>query len=140
MAEVEKNVSDGKVLELIIAFLECEVVDGEESFRPTKGTPQGGVISPLLANIFLDPLDHMMEEAGFEMVRYADDFVILCRTEEEARAALDRVRLWTEKVGLTLHPKKTKLVDESEESFDFLGYCFKRGMKFPSRKAKRRFL
>ena len=140
MAEVEEIVSDGKVLELITAFLECEVVDGEESFRPIKGTPQGGVISPLLANIFLDPLDHMMEEAGFEMVRYADDFVVLCRTEEEARAALERVRLWTEKVGLTLHPKKTKLVDESEESFDFLGYCFKRGMKFPSRKAKRRFL
>lgn len=140
MAEVEKNVSDGRVLKLITAFLECEVVDGDESIQPTQGTPQGGVISPLLANIFLDPLDHLMEEAGFEMVRYADDFVILCRTEEEAQAALERVRLWTEKVGLRLHPTKTKLVDESEEGFDFLGYCFTRGMKLPSKKAERRFL
>lgn len=140
MAEVEKKVSDGKVLKLITAFLECEVVDGEESFQPTQGTPQGGVISPLLANIFLDPLDHLMEEAGFEMVRYADDFVVLCRTEEEARAALKRVRQWTDKVGLTLHPEKTTLVDESQGSFDFLGYCFMRGMKIPSKKAERRFL
>jgi len=140
MMEVKKKVSDGKILELIEAFLRCEVVDKGKSYRPTQGTPQGGVISPLLANIFLDPLDHLMEEAGFEMTRYADDFVILCRTKEEAELALERVSQWTEEVGLTLHPEKTKLVDESQKSFDFLGYCFKRGMKFPSKKAKRRFL
>jgi RNA-directed DNA polymerase len=140
MAEVEKKVTDGRVLELIRSFLTCEVADGDESYVPERGTPQGGVISPLLANIFLDPLDHMMEEQGFEMVRYADDFVVLCRTEEEANDALERVRRWTEEVGLTLHPEKTKLVDESTGSFDFLGYRFKRGMKFPSRKAKGKIL
>ena len=140
MAEVEKKVTDGRVLELIRSFLTCEVVDGDKSYVPERGTPQGGVISPLLANIFLDPLDHMMEEQGFEMVRYADDFVVLCRTEEEANDALERVRRWTEEVGLTLHPEKTKLVDESTGSFDFLGYRFKQGMKFPSRKAEGRFL
>lgn len=140
MEEVKRKVTDGKVLTLIKAYLRCEVVDKDESYRPERGTPQGGVISPLLANIFLDPLDHMMEEAGFEMVRYADDFVVLCRTKEEAEKALERVSRWTDKVGLTLHPEKTKLVDESEESFDFLGYCFKRGKKYPSKKAKRRFL
>lgn len=140
MEEVEKRVTDGKVLELIEAFLRCEVVDGDESHKPEKGTPQGGVISPLLANIFLNPLDHMMEEQGFEMVRYADDFVVLCRTEQQAEQALRTVRRWTEQVGLTLHSEKTKLVDESTGSFDFLGYRFKQGNKYPSKKAKRKFL
>lgn len=140
MGEVEKKVSDGRVLEIIETFLKCEVIDENESYKPQRGTPQGGVISPLLANIFLDPLDHLMEDAGFEMVRYADDFVILCEDKEEAEQALERVKQWTERVGLTLHPDKTELVDESEESFDFLGYCFKRGNKYPSKKAKRGFL
>ena len=140
MGEVEKKVTDGRVLELIRSFLTCEVVDGDETYVPERGTPQGGVISPLLANIFLDTLDHMMEEQGFEMVRYADDFVVLCRTEEEANEALERVRRWTEEVGLTLHPEKTKLVDESTGSFDFLGYSFKQGMKFPSKKTKGKLL
>ena len=140
MEEVEKRVTDGKVLELIRAFLECEVIDGEQSHRPEEGTPQGGVISPLLANIFLDPLDQMMEQKGFEMVRYADDFVVLCRTAQQAEQALQIVRRWTEQVGLQLHPEKTKLVDESTGSFDFLGYRFKQGNKYPSKKAKRKFL
>ena len=140
MGEVEKRVTDGKVLELIESFLTCEIVDEDKSYRPQEGTPQGGVISPLLANIFLDPLDQMMEQQGFEMVRYADDFVVLCRTEQQADKALERVRRWTEKVGLKLHPDKTKLVDESTESFDFLGYRFKQGNKYPSEKAKRKFL
>lgn len=140
MERVSEEVSDGRVLELIGAFLGCEVVDADESYQPDQGTPQGGVISPLLANIFLNPLDHMMEEQGFEMVRYADDFVILCRTKEQAEKALEVVSQWTDKVGLRLHPDKTKVVEESEGSFDFLGYCFKQGNKYPSEKAKRRFL
>ncbi|WP_222615285.1 group II intron reverse transcriptase/maturase [Persicimonas caeni] len=140
MARVEEKVSDGRILELINAFLTCEVVDQGESQKPHRGTPQGGVISPLLANIFLDPLDHLMEEQGFEMVRYADDFVILCRDKEQADKALDVVRKWVQANELTLHPEKTQLVDESEGSFDFLGYAFKRGNKYPSKKAKRRFL
>lgn len=140
MEEVGKKVSDGRILELIEAFLKCEVTDENESYKPQRGTPQGGVISPLLANIFLDPLDHLMEEAGFEMVRYADDFVILCEDKEEAEQALERVSQWTKRVGLTLHPDKTELVDEANGSFDFLGYCFKQGNRYPSKKAKRGFL
>lgn len=131
---------NGRVLELIEAFLESEVHDGEQTLKPTGGTPQGGVISPLLANIFLNPLDHLLEEQGFEMVRYADDFVILCGTEEQAEKALEVVGSWTKVQGLTLHPQKTKIIEESEGSFDFLGYCFKRGKKYPSEKAKRGYL
>lgn len=81
---------------------------------PTEcGTPQGGVISPLLANLYLDPLDHQMAATGWEMVRYADDFVILCRTEAEAHAALAAVRAGVATAGLALHPEKTQGVDLS---------------------------
>jgi RNA-directed DNA polymerase len=140
MAKVEEEVSDGRILELIRAFLKADVIDEGESTSPERGTPQGGVISPLLANIFLNPLDHLMADEGFEMVRYADDFVVLCQSEEEAKAALETVQGWVDAQGLKLHPEKTEIVDESEGSFDFLGYRFKRGMKFPSKKAKRGFL
>src|SRR2546422_3668978 len=99
--------------------------------EPTEcGTPQGGVISPLLANIYLNPLDHQMAEAGWEMVRYADDFVILCRTEAEAQTALAAVSAWGSEAGLTLHPGKTRGVDAGAPGgFGFLGDHFERGMK-----------
>ncbi len=84
----------------------------------------GGAISPLLANIYLDPLDHLVAETGLAMVRYADDFVILCRTPEEAQRALALVQQWTVDNGLTLHPTKTRIVDVRQEGFDFLGYHF----------------
>jgi len=140
MMEVERDISDGRILELIKAFLEQNILDGEERWAPERGTPQGGVISPLLANIFLDPLDHEMAEKGYDMVRYADDFVILCRSREEAEEAMEDIRAFTDKVKLTLHPIKTKIVHEDDEGFDFLGYNFRRGKKFPSRKSKRKFL
>lgn len=136
---VEQKVSDGSILELIRAFLTQEIVDGDERHQPERGTPQGGVISPLLANIYLDPLDHLMAEEGFEMVRYADDFVILCETQQEAEKALEIIQKWTEANGLRLHPDKTKLVDaHSEEGFTFLGYHFYNGYKEPRDKAKRK--
>jgi len=140
MEMVEEHISDGRILDLIKAFLQADVIDKGKSTSPERGTPQGGVISPLLANIFLNPLDHLMAVKGFEMVRYADDFVVLCQSEEEAKAALETVQGWVDAHRLKLHPEKTKIVEESKGSFDFLGYCFKRGMKFPSKKAKRRFL
>ena len=137
---VERKVSDGSILELIEAFLTQEIVDGDERHQPEQGTPQGGVISPLLANIYLDPLDHLMAEKGFEMVRYADDFVILCESREQAERALEFVEQWTDSNGLRLHPDKTKLVDaHSEEGFTFLGYHFHEGRKEPRDKAKRKF-
>lgn len=140
MEQVEEKVSDSSVLELIRSFLEQEVVDGDEKWQPEKGTPQGGVISPLLANIYLDPLDHLMAEEGYEMIRYADDFVIVCDSREEAKEALEDVQEWTDANGLKLHPDKTQLVDaRSDEGFTFLGYQFHKGLKEPRDKAKRKF-
>src|SRR5690606_21362854 len=109
--------------------------------EPTeRGTPQGAVISPLLANIYLDPLDHLLAACGVEMVRYADDFVLLCRSEEAAKAALARVQTWVADNGLTLHPEKTHIVDATQPGgFDFLGYHFERGKRWPRRKALDRF-
>ncbi len=95
----------------------------------------GGVSTPLLSNIYLDPLDHLMAESGFEMVRYADDFVILCRSAEDAARALAVVQQWTASAGLTLHPTKTRVIDAGSESFDFLGYRFENGRRRPRPKS-----
>ena len=100
--------------------------------------PQGAVLSPLLSNIYLDALDHLVAASGFEMVRYADDFVILCRTMEDAQRALDLVRTWTEAAGLTLHPAKTKLVDSRTEGFSFLGYTFRGTKHWPRDKSRQK--
>jgi RNA-directed DNA polymerase len=130
MERVREQVADGRVLGLIELFLKQGVMDGLRTWTPEEGTPQGAVISPLLSNIYLNPLDEFMAREGFEMVRYADDFVILCRSEEEARAALKRVQEWTAQAGLKLHPEKTRIVHVKRDdkgphdSFDFLGYCF----------------
>jgi RNA-directed DNA polymerase len=137
---VERKIADGRVLNLIKAFLEQGVMSEGERLAPEAGTPQGGVVSPLLANIYLDPLDHLMAKAGYEMVRYADDFVILCQSEAEARQALETVRQWTAEAGLTLHPEKTRVVDaKAPGGFDFLGYHFELGRKWPSRKSLKKF-
>jgi RNA-directed DNA polymerase len=137
MALVKERVADGRVLSLVESFLKAGVMEQNKGWQPTeRGTPQGGVISPLLANIYLDPLDHQMERAGWEMVRYADDFVILCRSEEEAQTALEQVRAWVREAGLTLHPEKTRIVNAAQPGgFDFLGYHFERGMKWPRQKS-----
>jgi RNA-directed DNA polymerase len=133
---VGEKVSDGRVIELLKAMLSQKVMETAKSWTPEGGTPQGAVISPLLSNIYLDPLDHKMAQAGVEMVRYADDFVILCRSEAEAEAALEEVRRWTVQAGLTLHPVKTRIVNAEEKGgFDFLGYHFERGMRWPRQKS-----
>jgi RNA-directed DNA polymerase len=136
---VAEKVSDGRVLDLVEAFLNQQILDGMKSWTPEGGTPQGAVLSPLLSNLYLSPLDHQMEQAGVEMVRYADDFVLLCRSREEAERALERVREWTATAGLTLHPVKTRIVDAQKESFDFLGYRFDRGRKWPREKSREKF-
>jgi RNA-directed DNA polymerase len=138
-AMVGRKVSDGRILALIESFLNQGVLDGTQEWTPEQGTPQGAVVSPLLSNIYLDPLDHLMEERGFEMVRYADDFVVMCRTEQDAAAALAVVQQWTAAAGLTLHPTKTRLVDEREDGFDFLGYHFKAGRRWPRAKSRKKF-
>ena len=135
MDRIQEKISDGRVLSLIEMFLKQGVLDGLSRWTPETGSPQGAVISPLLSNIYLNPLDHLMAERGFEMVRYADDFVILCRTAEEAQAALAVVRAWTSENGLTLHPQKTRIVDVEVDSFDFLGYSFRREHRWPREKS-----
>lgn len=140
MRRVREKVTDGRVLELVEAFLTQRVMDGMDEWTPERGSPRGAVLSPLLSNIYLDPLDHEMERAGLEMVRYADDLVVLCRSRAEAEAALERLQRWVGDAGLTLHPEKTRIVDARERGgFDFLGYHFERGMKWPRRKSRRKF-
>jgi len=137
---VKTKMADGKVLGLIAAYLQQQVLDGMERWTPDGGTPQGAVISPLLANLYLDPLDHLMEQTGLEMVRYADDIVILCRSRAEAEAALERMQAWTAPAGLTLHPDKTRIVDATQAGgFDFLGYHFERGYRWPRKKSLNKF-
>ena len=139
MALVAKKVADGKVLNLIDAFLHQGVLDDLKEWTPEQGTPQGAVVSPLLSNIYLDPLDHLMAESGFAMVRYADDFVILCRSADDAARALAVVQQWTASAGLTLHPTKTRVIDAGAESFDFLGYRFADGTRRPRPKSLAKF-
>jgi RNA-directed DNA polymerase len=135
-ARVASKVSDGRVLALLDAFLRQPVFEGMAQWTVEEGTPQGAVISPLLANLYLDPLDHVMADAGFEMVRYADDFVVLCRTADAAEEALAIVHRWTAAAGLRLHPAKTRLVDMQQPGgFDFLGYHFTRRYRLPRKKS-----
>jgi RNA-directed DNA polymerase len=139
LALVAGKVSDRRVLALVEAFLGQAVLEGGQQWTPEQGTPQGAVISPLLSNIYLDPLDHLMARSGFEMVRYADDFVVLCRTPEEAADALAVVRDWTAQAGLTLHPVKTRLVDARTDGFEVLGYRFEAGQRWPRAKSLTKF-
>jgi RNA-directed DNA polymerase len=124
MSRLRERIADGRVLELIESFLKAGIMDGLKEWEPEMGAPQGAVLSPLLSNIYLNPLDHQMVSGGMEMVRYADDFVILCRSQSEAELALAFVRQWCEAEGLTLHSTKTKIVDVRQTGFDFLGYHF----------------
>src|SRR5215213_8892528 len=125
MNEVAKRVADGRVLDLIEAYLHQGVLEEMKLWMPEKGTPQGAVISPLLANVYLHPVDTAMRQAGFKLVRYADDMVVLCRTREEAEAALVKLGELLEERGLQLHPDKTRIAHLMERpGFQFLGYVF----------------
>ena len=137
MERVSELISDGKLLRLIERYLKAGVMDGLKGWEPTeRGTPQGAVISPLLANLYLNPLDKLMVAMGYAMTRYADDFVVQCRGEAEAVAALEAIRQWADANGLTVHPTKTRIVDATQKGgFDFLGYHFERGMKWPREKS-----
>jgi RNA-directed DNA polymerase len=137
MALVAGSISDGPVLSLLEGYLRQDIMKDMARWRPTTGTPQGAVISPLLANLYLHPLDLLMEESGHRMVRYADDFVILCRTEAEALAVLRQVEAWVAAQGLTLHPDKTRVGDSRQpgQGFDFLGYRFEAGRRLVRKKS-----
>jgi RNA-directed DNA polymerase len=137
LADIGQYIGDGRVLELIGAFLKQEVLEDMCLWTPEKGSPQGAVISPLLANLYLHPVDVAMARAGFEMIRYADDLVILCQSEAEAHRAYELLSDLTTQRGLTLHPEKTRLMDVSipGEGFDFLGYHFEKGTRWPRKKS-----
>jgi RNA-directed DNA polymerase len=124
MDRLKEKIADGQVLSLIERFFKAKIMDELSQWTPKSGVPQGAVLSPLLSNVYLDPLDHLMARKGFQMVRYADDFVILCRTAEEAQRAMGLVQAWVAENELTLHPTKTRIVDAHRDGFDFLGYHF----------------
>jgi len=133
LASVKEHISDSRMLNLIKLFLDQNILEELREWTPIAGVPQGAVLSPVLTNLYLNPLDHQLSKAGFELVRYADDFVILCRSQSEAEAALQMVTAWVESAGLTLHPTKTKIVDSRVESFAFLGYSFRGDKIYPRR-------
>jgi RNA-directed DNA polymerase len=137
MQRVEEKVSDGRVLDLLRCWLTADILKGLERWTPAMGSPQGAVISPLLANIYLDPLDHRMAALGFRMVRYADDFVVLCQSRQAAEAALAEIQAWVGDNGLTLHPDKTHIANCAEKGrgFEFLGYRFEGGRRFVRKKS-----
>jgi RNA-directed DNA polymerase len=141
MQRLEERISDGRLLALIRSFLDQDILRGMDRWTPTAGTPQGAVISPLLANVYLHPLDELMAMRRFRMVRYADDFVVLCRSREEAEAALADLRQWVAGNGLRLNPAKTHLGDSrvAGEGFDFLGYRFEAGRRWVRKKSLARF-
>lgn len=140
LGRLRERIADKRLLGLIESFLKAGIMDGLDEWEPIAGAPQGAVLSPLLSNIYLNPLDHLLANQGYEMVRYADDFVILCRSQAEAEHALTVVRQWCEAEKLTLHPDKTHIVDVRTQGFDFLGYHFvqtRRGVmtRWPRRKS-----
>jgi RNA-directed DNA polymerase len=135
---VAERVSDRRLLGLIRESLRAGVMEEMKGWQPTEqGTPQGSVLSPLLANIYLNPLDHQMAQAGYQMTRYADDFVIQCPSRAEAQAALAKVRAWMAEAGLSLHPEKTRIVEATQPGgFEFLGWHFERGYQWPRAKSQ----
>ncbi len=137
---IKEKISDKRIHQLIQQFLEQKIMETAKAWTPEKGSPQGAVISPLLSNIYLDPLDKHMEKERYRMIRYADDMVIMCKTKIEAENALKHLQIWTTKAKLTLHPEKTSIIDSTlPGGFDFLGYHLERNYKWPSEKSLNKF-
>ena len=137
LAKVGSRIGDGQVMALIQGFLKQDIMENLTRWTPISGSPQGAVISPLLANAYLHELDVEMREAGLVMVRYADDAVVLCRSREEAESALARMRAWVSANGLTLNPDKTHVGDcrVDGQGFEFLGYRFEAGRRLVRKKS-----
>ena len=123
---VAQRVSDGRVLRLIRSMLEAESCSEGRLFPTERGTPQGGVVSPVLSNILLTPFDKEMRRRGYRLTRYADDWVLTCKSAAEAHAALATAKKILEKLGVCIHPEKTRIV-HIRHGFEFLGYKIKRG-------------
>ncbi len=135
---VNEEISDGRVLKLIRSFLEAGIMEEMNIIYATNGTPQGGVISPLLSNIYLHPFDEMMSKEGYRIIRYADDIVVMCQTRHQAEGALRRIKEILEaRLKLKLNSDKTRVVHKTK-GFEFLGYYFGSGYsdyKIPRRRA-----
>jgi RNA-directed DNA polymerase len=140
LADIGQYIADGRVLELLEGFLRQDILEGLARWTPEEGSPQGAVISPLLANLYLHSVDVAMAEAGLEMIRYADDLVVLCRSEAEAQRALGLLGRLVRGRDLSLHPEKTRLVDMTipGAGFDFLGYHFEGSTRWPRKKSLRK--
>jgi RNA-directed DNA polymerase len=140
MTALRRRISDGELLRLIYRWLKAGYL-WEGAFHDTdQGSPQGGVLSPLLANVYLHGFDQAQQtQKAFigRLTRYADDFVIQCGTAEQAARALEWTRAQLARVGLTLHPEKTRVVNDREEGFDFLGFHHRRVLLDGSRKESR---
>ena len=135
---IARRIADGKVMRLIESMLTAGVMDGLSLNRNSAGTPQGGVISPLLCNIVLHELDTRLEAEDIAWVRYADDFVLLCETREQAERARDIAAQALTPLGLTLSPEKTRIV-HLDEGFDFLGWHYKGLQRWPRDKSVKAF-
>jgi RNA-directed DNA polymerase len=141
MERIRERVADGRVLDMVTGFLNQGVMDGMKEWTPEEGTPQGAVISPLLANIYLNPFDRQMSTGEYRMVRYADDFVIMCRTQEDAQEAMKQVEGWMAAAGLKLSEEKTRIVNMGQEGqwIEFLGYHLERNksriLRWPRKKS-----
>jgi group II intron reverse transcriptase/maturase len=137
LALVAQRVADGRVLRLIEAMLTAGSYGKGRLFPTERGTPQGGVVSPALSNILLTPFDREMGQRGYQLTRFADDWVITCRSAAEARAALEAARRTLSTLGVQLNAQKTRIV-HVRYGFEFLGYKIKRGkqLRLPSRKIR----
>ena len=123
---VSQRIADGRVLRLIEAMLKAGSYGKGRLFPTERGTPQGGVVSPLLSNILLTPFDQEMRRKGYQLTRYADDWVATCESAAEARAAVAAALRILNELGVQLHPQKTRIV-HVRQGFEFLGYKVKRG-------------
>ena len=137
---VAHRIADGRVLRLVEAMLKAGSYGKGQLFPTERGTPQGGVVSPMLSNILLTPFDREMRLRGYQLTRYADDWVITCKTAAEARSAVDVARRILKQLGVELHPQKTRIV-HVQDGFEFLGYKIKLGkkkMRLPDSKIRSR--
>ena len=133
------QIVDGKVLQLIDVLVKQPVMEGKVRTKPTRGMPQGSILSPLLANIYLHSMDQTLTNAGLHLVRYADDLVILCKSEAEAHAALATLEAECTRLKLKAHPAKTKIVSVNTDGFEFLGYYFLREKRYPRNKSMKKW-
>lgn len=141
MEKVERRISDGRIIKMLTMWLKQDIMDECKKWVPTSGCPQGAVISPLLSNIYLHDLDVVITNAGYKMIRYADDFVILARSQQEAEEALRLVQIWVSEHELILHPEKTHIGNCMVEGkgFEFLGYRFEAGTSWVRPKSIQKF-